>query len=572
MDLIKKTFGIDLRSLALFRIGLAILVLSDLINRSSDLIAHYTDFGVLPRGPLIENFSNLSYFSLYFTNGTFEWATCLFVVNAMLAVALLLGYKTRWVMILCWVLNVSLQNRNPIVLQGGDILLRCLMFWAMFLPLGSRYSIDHALSFNTESKKNTYMSPNLIISGATVALLLQVCIVYWSTAILKNGKEYYPDGTATYLTLMIDQFVTPLGVWVRQFEGLLKPLTFAVFGWEAIGGFLLLVPFWAIRLFAVLMFLVMHLSFGALMELGLFPYIDAVSFFVFIPSKFWDYFAEKISKKNLIIFYDNGCLFCEKMVLIIKEFFFLEAGNIAIAQRDKNIEELMLKNRSWVFKDARGLNYFQGEAFLVFLSHFAPFVWIKYFFSNKALIYLSNFSYRLVADRRGFLSQYSKKFLPFKDIDPRTSIFNHLFCIFLLALVIAWNMSDFPNVNIQIPTRLKSLIWTLRMDQKWDMFAPYPMRDDGWYVFSGQLRDGTEINTFTWELGAPSQEKPVSVADTYPNQRWRKYLMNVWRKSHSNKRIYLGRYFCRNWNAKHSYEKELLTHQITFMKEYTHMD
>jgi hypothetical protein len=40
-----EVFGADLRSLALFRIVQALLVLADLANRATDLSAHYTDGG-----------------------------------------------------------------------------------------------------------------------------------------------------------------------------------------------------------------------------------------------------------------------------------------------------------------------------------------------------------------------------------------------------------------------------------------------------------------------------------------------------------------------------------------------
>jgi hypothetical protein len=49
-----EVFGADLRSLALFRIVLALLVLVDLTNRATDFYAHYTDAGVLPRTVLLE--------------------------------------------------------------------------------------------------------------------------------------------------------------------------------------------------------------------------------------------------------------------------------------------------------------------------------------------------------------------------------------------------------------------------------------------------------------------------------------------------------------------------------------
>jgi hypothetical protein len=44
--------GLDERSLAVYRIGLGLLLSADLINRLCDLRAHYTDLGILPRASL----------------------------------------------------------------------------------------------------------------------------------------------------------------------------------------------------------------------------------------------------------------------------------------------------------------------------------------------------------------------------------------------------------------------------------------------------------------------------------------------------------------------------------------
>ena len=49
----EEMLGFDLRSLALFRMGLAVIILADLIIRTGDLQAHYTDAGVLPRTVLM---------------------------------------------------------------------------------------------------------------------------------------------------------------------------------------------------------------------------------------------------------------------------------------------------------------------------------------------------------------------------------------------------------------------------------------------------------------------------------------------------------------------------------------
>src|SRR5262245_42923548 len=45
---LEDIFGLDVRSLALLRIGLALMLLWDVYIRYQDLHAHYTDEGVLP--------------------------------------------------------------------------------------------------------------------------------------------------------------------------------------------------------------------------------------------------------------------------------------------------------------------------------------------------------------------------------------------------------------------------------------------------------------------------------------------------------------------------------------------
>jgi hypothetical protein len=71
-----EVFSADLRSLAAFRIVLALLVLAVLANRATDLSAHYTDQGVLPRTVLLEEVLNRWAFSLNLMNGELFFRRC----------------------------------------------------------------------------------------------------------------------------------------------------------------------------------------------------------------------------------------------------------------------------------------------------------------------------------------------------------------------------------------------------------------------------------------------------------------------------------------------------------------
>lgn len=61
----------DTRSLAFYRILMGATLIGDLIDRSRDLIAHYTDDGVNPRGLAWDHLDEDA-FSIYFSTGTAE--------------------------------------------------------------------------------------------------------------------------------------------------------------------------------------------------------------------------------------------------------------------------------------------------------------------------------------------------------------------------------------------------------------------------------------------------------------------------------------------------------------------
>src|SRR5918912_4333536 len=163
-----EVFGADLRSLAVFRIVLGLLVLSDLANRVTDLSAHYTDAGVLPRTDLIEEVLDPSKFSLNLLNGQLLFQALLFATAALAALGMLVGFRTRLMTVVVWVLLLSIQWRNPLVLGAGDILLHLLLFWGMLLPLGAYWSVDRAL------KPAPSRLSMQFLSFATVGLFMQI--------------------------------------------------------------------------------------------------------------------------------------------------------------------------------------------------------------------------------------------------------------------------------------------------------------------------------------------------------------------------------------------------------------
>jgi hypothetical protein len=100
------------------------------------------------------------------------------------------------------------------------------------------------------------------------------------------------------------------------------------------------------------------------------------------------------------------------------------------------------------------------------------------------------------------------------------------------------------------------------------MFAPFPLREDGWYVIEGELKDGSHVDIFN--DGQPVRwQKPELVSATYPNERWRKYLMNLAHSDYQRYRIYYLEYLRRGWDNEHSGARQLSRVNLYFMLKPT---
>jgi len=271
-------FGLDPRSLALFRIGLGLTLLVDLAGRWPDLVAHYTDAGVLPRSTVPVYVP----ISLHVLDGSATYERFLFLLAAACAAALLAGYRTQLATFFSWLLLLSLHARNPLVLHGGDLLERLLLFWSIFLPLGARWSLD----------AGSRPEPRAPVSSvATAALLLQVVFLYWFGLAARTHTAWWGEGTAVADALSLDFYATPLGVWARGLPPeLLRWATHATVAVEGGGPLVLLLSggLPRLRTAVVAVMVAFHVMLGLSLRLGTFPLVCVVAWLPFLPAGFWD--------------------------------------------------------------------------------------------------------------------------------------------------------------------------------------------------------------------------------------------------------------------------------------------
>jgi len=386
--------------------------------------------------------------------------------------------------------------------------------------------------------------------------MAQVALMYWSSVLLKRGPEWWTEGSAVYYALSLEQFATPAGRFLLQFPDLLRFLTFLTLAIETLAPVLLFSPLMAeaLRTASVVHLIGLQLGLLVCMHLGHFPLVAIVAVIGLLPTGLWSLVEEYRSRRRqrraathpLRIYYDGGCDFCRKMALLLRTFLLAPGTAILQAQGDPHILPVMVREHSWVVVDQNGNRYFRSAAMAAVLrnSMWWPVAWV---IDRPPVRALADQGYAWIATHRSMLTRLVSP-LRYRPLDLRTHWLMGVLAAFFVGYVLWWNLGTV-SARLAMPDRYRWIGMATRTDQMWGMFAPYPLKDDGWYVIPGVLRNGRQVDVFRG--GAPvtfAKPSAAEIAGQYRDERWRKYLMNLYLPDNRGYRPYYGRYLCRQWN------------------------
>ncbi|TME68550.1 MAG: hypothetical protein E6I48_16715, partial [Chloroflexi bacterium] len=130
----------DVAPVALFRILFGLLLFNWFWQLYPNLTAFFTDAGILPRSDLASSYPDrLSVLSL---SGEGWVVAAIWAVSCVVALSLAAGWHTRLASLLSFVLVSSFSWRDPLILDGSDLVFRLVPLWLAFTAAGDRWSID----------------------------------------------------------------------------------------------------------------------------------------------------------------------------------------------------------------------------------------------------------------------------------------------------------------------------------------------------------------------------------------------------------------------------------------------
>ena len=270
------TLGLDLRAIATLRVLLGILVLASLADRLRDFAAFYSDLGVLSQeeawsGSWFPPWDGPSWLHPFVWLPSPWSSIALFAVAAVAGLHLVFGREQREAAFLAWLMLTGLDNRNPLVIDGGDDLLRMLLFWSVFLPVSRARG-----------------GQGRVVDAATAAFVVQLALVYLMSAYHKSYRAWVSDGDALYYALHLEQFVTPIGIAVRDHVPT-RLLSAGTWFLEGLGPLLLFSPFATdrIRYALACAFVALHAGIALTLGLAIFSSVCIVAWLTTLPSGFW---------------------------------------------------------------------------------------------------------------------------------------------------------------------------------------------------------------------------------------------------------------------------------------------
>lgn len=290
-DTLKARFRLDLRSLAAFRIAIGGLVAADALLRCRDFSLMFTPEGMFPHAALRAFQPTWAAWSLAFVVDAAWWDAALLGLQGLAGILLAVGFTTRPMTAAAWVAVVSVIRRTAPATNAGDLWLAALLFWSMFLPLGSRWSLD-ALRDRRGERPAGLGAPGHATTGhvspGSVALILQVLVVYLTAGLAKcNGT--WLSGTAVQTALSVHDHGTALGAWFAGLPWLPQVAGVAILVLELGGPLLFLITAAPrVRSLVVGSFMLFHAAVALLMTVGLFAPIGIAAWLALVPGAAWE--------------------------------------------------------------------------------------------------------------------------------------------------------------------------------------------------------------------------------------------------------------------------------------------
>ena len=174
----------------------------------------------------------------------------------VVAILFMIGWRARLMGVLTWFLMISIMDRNPLFMEGTDVVYFCFFFYLILARTGHAYSVDNWLRCRRLRAQGRLSEPGgpgggagappseqhprgleavyrRIPSWPRLLMMLQLCTIYMFTGCAKTGSVWW-RGDTLYYALNMDHFYRVPPQYLSSIMGtnMFRLMTWVVHVWQ----------------------------------------------------------------------------------------------------------------------------------------------------------------------------------------------------------------------------------------------------------------------------------------------------------------------------------------------------
>ena len=294
--------------LALFRIAYGMAVIATLFLLHADWIAWYgpnawvrlSTIRTMEPGPRLNLFTIIPQSD--------SWVRILFWVFLISAVCLACGLFTRVNSIIVFACLASIQQRNLLILHGGDTFLRVTGFFLMFAPAGAALSVDRLIRI-WRGEEGAEIQPRR--PWAQRMIQFELALLYFAGFCSKIEGGSWVQGTALYYVYHLDELQRfPIPPWFFR-PAILRLATWFALVFEFSMGVLIWIK--ELRYPLLALGVLFHLSLEYSLNIPMFQWDVLAAYILFVDpvdlTRFWNWIRTRANRhlgQRVNVIYDGA--------------------------------------------------------------------------------------------------------------------------------------------------------------------------------------------------------------------------------------------------------------------------
>ncbi len=197
---------------SLARIGMGFIILYMYLIHYAQRYLLWSDAGLIDHETYLAASSRDQAYSLYMISPSLGYFDLIYHLGIVITILYLIGWKGRFISPLNFIFTISLMDRNFLISDGGDNIMRLVLFYLLFANTTAYFSVDSQSYWQRRplvEQTLWYKIKAVFHNFAVLFCIINLCVMYLTSGLYQVMGEVWHNGTAVYYILQVDEYSHP---------------------------------------------------------------------------------------------------------------------------------------------------------------------------------------------------------------------------------------------------------------------------------------------------------------------------------------------------------------------------